>query len=882
MVAIHANALNLMAQRGETTALQRAIDQGADVNEVDHDWFPLMMAVAVNQPSVVSLLLRNGAEQELAELLLVHGADVDGADVRGTCGLHAAVYFGRPGLVRLFLAHGADPNRATVSVEEARPPPFDASPGKPMRSAVDDPSSLKLPPGFTPLRLATAATAAENSVFGDDAPPADFPSDGGEQQEKRRRRIADELLGAGATEPLDAWDLEGADSVARWFAALSWHGAKTTDGLVARVLEATDDYPGGVDAAALFALDERELDDLLDVRGLAQEHKRPETADSSLSTARTTRSAAKLWYRKVQRHALLQRDRAHRGAVGAALGDEASPLREPLDNEDARATIVARLRGAAGAYTKATAVAGGSPALEDVDRALDGAAAAAEAELERLARARGAARAGRYEALVQRWYALRRAVDAARDGTAAHHRAEQPHPADAPSWWDAAAVAATACPFDAADGEGARAFHVRARCGAARPILYGALQGLVDEVNAAAHPAQLGLSGADFPLPFADEPFLRVDGGRCALVAKPSKTPEELKWGAGAMAARDAVAATILAEDPYVVAVVLALLATRGDTLPLRLCRVAADLDGGDRAATVVANVMAVYPATPEAHAKVTAAPPPENPLPDGADDDDESVGLEPVPPVDAEGETPEPERGYETARLVPARAGGPTFAPDLAGADLALGEVTLALATLHALDAFAAPYADALAAPDAADRRRALFSRDLPFLDGDAWLLKTPPDVADYRRRQGAALHEEMAELGDAARCAALEERLGAAAAAAAVARAAAARAAEGLEAELKQRDMELEGCHAALERATASLAARSDEVFKLKEEVARLRAASVPDSPRDAAPAAPPPKPPKKAAPPPPVPAKKNPFAKKNLGRVAPEGMDQGVRYS
>ena len=33
--AIHANAMNLMAQRGETTALQRAIDQGADVNEVD-------------------------------------------------------------------------------------------------------------------------------------------------------------------------------------------------------------------------------------------------------------------------------------------------------------------------------------------------------------------------------------------------------------------------------------------------------------------------------------------------------------------------------------------------------------------------------------------------------------------------------------------------------------------------------------------------------------------------------------------------------------------------------------------------------------------------------------------------------------------------------
>ena len=43
--SLHANALNLMAQRGETTAMKRAIDSGADINETDRDWFPLMMAV---------------------------------------------------------------------------------------------------------------------------------------------------------------------------------------------------------------------------------------------------------------------------------------------------------------------------------------------------------------------------------------------------------------------------------------------------------------------------------------------------------------------------------------------------------------------------------------------------------------------------------------------------------------------------------------------------------------------------------------------------------------------------------------------------------------------------------------------------------------------
>ena len=48
--SLHANALNLMAQRGETTAMKRAIDSGADINECDRDWFPLMMAVYLGVP----------------------------------------------------------------------------------------------------------------------------------------------------------------------------------------------------------------------------------------------------------------------------------------------------------------------------------------------------------------------------------------------------------------------------------------------------------------------------------------------------------------------------------------------------------------------------------------------------------------------------------------------------------------------------------------------------------------------------------------------------------------------------------------------------------------------------------------------------------------
>ena len=53
---------------------------------------------------------RVATQQEIAELLLLHGADCNACDAHGTTPLHAAVYYGRLGLVRLLIAHGAEPN----------------------------------------------------------------------------------------------------------------------------------------------------------------------------------------------------------------------------------------------------------------------------------------------------------------------------------------------------------------------------------------------------------------------------------------------------------------------------------------------------------------------------------------------------------------------------------------------------------------------------------------------------------------------------------------------------------------------------------------------------------------------------------------------------
>lgn len=95
---LHANALCLMAQRGETTAIQRAIDTGSDVNETAGDWFPLMMGVAMDQTAVVELLLQNKAK-------------VDQTDEHGVSSLALAVQEGHVASMKLLLAYDADVNQ---------------------------------------------------------------------------------------------------------------------------------------------------------------------------------------------------------------------------------------------------------------------------------------------------------------------------------------------------------------------------------------------------------------------------------------------------------------------------------------------------------------------------------------------------------------------------------------------------------------------------------------------------------------------------------------------------------------------------------------------------------------------------------------------------
>ena len=110
--------------------MKRAIDSGADINETDRDWFPLMMAVATNNEEVVSLLLRNGAEVDKTDaagltslalavqeghvkpmtMLLEHGAGVDRCNVSGTAPLFLACSNGDEEAVKVLVEHGADVN----------------------------------------------------------------------------------------------------------------------------------------------------------------------------------------------------------------------------------------------------------------------------------------------------------------------------------------------------------------------------------------------------------------------------------------------------------------------------------------------------------------------------------------------------------------------------------------------------------------------------------------------------------------------------------------------------------------------------------------------------------------------------------------------------
>ncbi|KAJ1449087.1 hypothetical protein M885DRAFT_622840 [Pelagophyceae sp. CCMP2097] len=796
---------------GGARLTQRLLQHGANARVADgHGAPPLLLAACLRGAP------RLKQQLEVAELLLAHGADVDATDAHGATPLHAAVYFGRPGLVRLLLSHGADANAAIT--DDAEEDDEDAPERTP---AAGKKRPLRLPLGFTPLRLATAATAAEN------LPAASFDEDGEGDSEALRIRIADDLLREGAREPLDDVTLETADDVAAWFEAFSWHGRRTTATILQRLRNR-----GAIDAEALFAMQEAELEGLLDLdrldgpRTLARqpsdagsvassaasasgrERRRPDSASSSLSTARTTRSAARLWFRKIQRQAALQRDRVDRAAVADALGvgeyedddqTAAGRLREPLDDAQARESVVASVRQAAAVYTRATVVSAvpGVPAedlLGDVVGFLDEAAAICEEESRRLALAREAHRAALYGALRERWDALRVTTSQwARTlgprAVGAHgRRVLQPPPALAiqgAAWW----AAGEACPwFDAATAAEARLAHLRVRAAAARPILCGILSAAVDAVNGAETVAELGLSGTQYVLPFAGEPFCAVDdaGTRCRLHMHATLAFEALSKRAASMPASaadgvtDVVSATVEVEDPYVAAVVVAVLSQRcaAGEAPMRLEAVDDSINDSSlsdprkrRGVKVVVTVM--YPRDADEHHALTTA---------------KTAGAAPI---------------------------GEHFPAAMAGAELLACEVHVVLGQFLAIDALEAPYVAVAKLPTPEAQRRFLFTNRLDFLDADTWTPAVPPAVVAYRRRR-----QPPADDNGGDRLARCEDELGAALDSAARTKAHGARTAEALRADLRDRD-------AGLAEARDDLAEARRELREATDEIARLRQA-------------------------------------------------------
>ena len=86
------------AREGDIEALKQHIAEGADVNELYFEMPPLTWAVTTGQT-------------EAAELLLQHGADVNGRNRDGNTALHLAIFLGRAEAAELLLKNGTDVNR---------------------------------------------------------------------------------------------------------------------------------------------------------------------------------------------------------------------------------------------------------------------------------------------------------------------------------------------------------------------------------------------------------------------------------------------------------------------------------------------------------------------------------------------------------------------------------------------------------------------------------------------------------------------------------------------------------------------------------------------------------------------------------------------------
>ncbi len=122
------NTLAGAVRTGDIDAIKQHIAEGADVNALHLEMPPLTWAVTMGQT-------------EAAELLLQHGADINGRNRDGNTPLHLAVFLGRAEIAELLLESGADVN--TRNDDGAMPTDFFAIPWE-MTKFMTDMFGIKL------------------------------------------------------------------------------------------------------------------------------------------------------------------------------------------------------------------------------------------------------------------------------------------------------------------------------------------------------------------------------------------------------------------------------------------------------------------------------------------------------------------------------------------------------------------------------------------------------------------------------------------------------------------------------------------------------------------------------------------------------------------